>query len=384
METVRIGIIGIGNMGSAHVRTITAGKVKGMEVSAICDHNPERKGIFPDLRFFDRAEDLIACKEVDAVLVATPHYDHTTLGIATLQAGKHLLVEKPISVHKADCEKLIAAHTDQNLVFAAMFNQRTDPRYIKLKSLIEDGHLGEIRRVVWVITDWFRTSYYYSSGGWRATWKGEGGGVLLNQCPHQLDLWQWLFGMPDKVRAFCDIGRYHEIEVEDDVTCYMEYKSGCKGVFITTTGEAPGTNRLEITAENGRVVVDGGTNGINWTRNEVPMTEWNKTAEGGCSKPETWQIHVPTGEGNGPQHQGILQNFADAILSGKPLTAPAAEGIHSVELANAMLFSGFTDKTVEMPLDAAAYARLLQEKIDSSTFVKKEVEEKIAADFDNA
>jgi predicted dehydrogenase len=383
MEKVRIGIIGIGNMGSAHVRTITGGKVEGMEVGAVCDSNPERVKLFPEITFFDKATDLINSDKVDAVLVATPHYDHTTLGIETLKAGKHLLVEKPISVHKADCEKLIAAHTDKSVVFSAMFNQRTDPRYRKLKNLITDGHLGEIHRVVWNITDWFRTRSYYASGGWRATWKGEGGGVLLNQCPHQLDLWQWLFGMPDKLRAFCSIGRYHDIEVEDDVTCYMEYASGCKGVFITTTGEAPGTNRLEITAENGRVVIDGSKEGIYWDRNEVPMTEWNNTAEGGFSKPDTWQIHIPT-SGSGPQHQGILQNFANAILKGEALMAPAAEGIHSVELANAMLYSGFQDRTVSFPLDAAAYAAQLEEKIATSTFEKKEVKEGIAADFDNA
>ena len=384
MKTVKIGIIGIGNMGSAHVRTIQAGKVDGMEMGAICDHNPERKDLFPDIPFFDRAEDLIESDKVDAVLVATPHYDHTTLGIATLEAGKHLLVEKPISVHKADCERLIAAHTDKSVVFAAMFNQRTDPRYIKLKTLIEEGHFGEIRRVVWNITSWFRTCHYYASGGWRATWKGEGGGVLLNQCPHQLDLWQWLFGMPSRLRAFCDIGRYHDIEVEDDVTCYMEYADGCKGVFITTTGEAPGTNRLEITAENGKIVVDADTDGIAWTRNEVPMSEWNRTAEGGFSKPGTWDIHVPTAPGNGPQHQGILQNFTDAILHGKPLIAPAAEGIHSVELANAMLHSSFLERTIDVPIDAAAYEERLKQLIKESTFAKKETAETIASDFDNA
>lgn len=369
-------------MGSAHVRTVTGGKVEGMEISAVSDRNPARKDLFPDIAFFDEADALIASDSVDAVLVATPHYDHTTLGIATLKAGKHLLLEKPISVHKADCEKLIAAHKDESVVFSAMFNQRTDPRYRKLKELIDSGQLGEIRRVVWNITSWFRTRSYYASGGWRATWSGEGGGVLLNQCPHQLDLWQWLFGMPDKVRAFCDIGRYHEIEVEDDVTCYMEYKSGCKGVFITTTGEAPGTNRLEITAENGRVVIDSQNEGIYWDRNEVPMTEWNNTTEGGFSKPATWQIHIPT-NGTGLQHEGILQNFADAILKGDDLLAPAAEGIHSVELANAMLFSSFEDTTLELPIDARAYAKLLQEKISSSTFSKKEVTEGIAGDFDN-
>lgn len=383
MDKVKLGIIGIGNMGSAHVRTITAGKVEGMEVAAICDHNPERKSLFPDISFFADAGELIASESVNAVLVATPHYDHTTLGIEALKAGKHLLVEKPISVHKADCEKLIAAAADSDVVFSAMFNQRTDPRYRKLKKLIEDGHLGEIRRVVWNITDWFRTTSYYASGGWRATWKGEGGGVLLNQCPHQLDLWQWLFGMPDRVRAFCDIGRYHDIEVEDDVTCYMEYASGCKGVFITTTGEAPGTNRLEITAENGKVVIDTDEDGISWKRNEIPMTEQNRTAEGGFSKPATWQIRIPTPGGNGPQHQGILQNFANAILKGEELIAPAPEGIHSVELANAMLFSSFQDRTIEMPLDSAAYTELLREKIETSRFEKKEVREGIASDFDN-
>lgn len=384
MDKVKLGIIGIGNMGSAHVRTIESGKVPGMEVSAVCDSNPERKTLFPEIPFFDKAEDLIASDSVDAVLVATPHYDHTTLGVQTLNAGKHLLVEKPISVHKADCEKLIAAHTDKSVVFSAMFNQRTDPRYQKLKKLIEDGQLGKIHRVVWNITDWFRTRSYYASGGWRATWKGEGGGVLLNQCPHQLDLWQWLFGMPDKVHAFCSIGRYHDIEVEDDVTCYMEYESGCKGVFITTTGEAPGTNRLEITAENGKVVIDGQKDGIFWDRNEVPMTEWNNTAEGGFSKPETWQIHISTAGGSGPQHQGILENFANAILKGDKLLAPAEEGIHSVELANSMLYSSFTNQTVVMPLDGKAYADILSEKISSSTFEKKDVKESIAADFDNA
>jgi predicted dehydrogenase len=383
MEKVRIGIIGIGNMGSAHARTILGGKVAGMEIGAICDRNPERAQLFPDLPFHEDAADLIADQRVDAVLVATPHYDHTTLGIEALRAGKHLLVEKPISVHKADCRRLIAAHTDDSVVFSAMFNQRTDPRYIKLKALIDDGQLGGIRRVVWIITDWFRTAHYYASGGWRATWKGEGGGVLLNQCPHQLDLWQWLFGMPDRLRAFHEIGRYHEIEVEDDVTCYMEYANGCKGVFITTTGESPGTNRLEITAENGRVVIDAGREGIFWDRNEVPMTEWNNTAEVGFSKPATWSVHIPT-SGAGPQHQGILQNFADAILKGAPLTAPAREGIHSVELANAMLYSGFTGDNVELPLDADAYAALLRKKIAESKFEKKTVDGGIASDFDNA
>jgi len=382
MDTVRLGIIGVGNMGTAHARNLQAGKVGRMELTALADHNPAKLEPFSEVEKHESAEALIASDNVDAVLVATPHYDHTTLGIQTLEAGKHLLVEKPISVHKEDCEKLIAAHQDKKVVFAAMFNQRTDPHYTKLKELIRDGHLGEIRRVVWNITNWFRTAHYYASGGWRATWKGEGGGVLLNQCPHQLDLWQWLFGMPDKVRAFCDIGRYHDIEVEDDVTAYMEYKNGCKGLFITTTGEAPGTNRLEITAENGKVVIDADEGGISWKRNEVPMSEWCATSSGGFSKPGTWDIQIPV-SGNGPQHVGILNNFTEAILDGKELVAPAAEGIHSVELANSMLLSAHLDDTVTMPMDASQYGELLRKRIAESKFEKKNVKDEVASDFDH-
>jgi predicted dehydrogenase len=252
-----------------------------------------------------------------------------------------------------------------------MFNQRTDPRYTKLKQLIESGELGKLRRVQWTITDWFRTELYYASGGWRATWAGEGGGVLLNQCPHQLDLWQWLFGMPEEVRAFCQIARYHDIEVEDDVTAYMRYADGMTGVFITTTGEAPGTNRLEVAADRGRVVIEGES--LAWLRNEVPADAFLKTSEGRFDKPPIWKVDIPV-QGYGEQHVGVLKNFAKAILEGEPLIAPAAEGIRSVELGNAMLYSSFEDRSVTLPIDAAGYESLLKKKIESSTYVKKTVE----------
>ncbi|MCC5835736.1 MAG: Gfo/Idh/MocA family oxidoreductase, partial [Opitutales bacterium] len=351
MESVNIGIIGVGNMGAAHARAIQEGKVPGLKLTGLQDVNPDRAKGFEGVTAFDSPQALIESNAVDAVLIATPHYDHTPLGIAALKAGKHVLVEKPISVHKADCEALIDAHTDKSLVFCAMFNQRTNPHYIRIRDLIQKGELGEIRRVVWTITDWFRSEAYYASGGWRATWRGEGGGVLLNQCPHQLDLWQWLFGMPQKLRAFCELGRYHDIEVEDDVTCYMEYANGCKGVFITTTGESPGSNRLEITGERGRLVYDMEKEGLSFLRNEVETSEWSRTTTGGFTKPPTWDVSIPIDGGNGPQHLGIMRNFADAILKGTPVLAPAEEGIHSVELGNAMLYSSFTDATLELPLD---------------------------------
>jgi predicted dehydrogenase len=290
----------------------------------------------------------------------------------------HVLVEKPISVHKADGERLIAAHQGRRQVFAAMFNQRTDPLYQKIRAMVQGGELGEVRRINWIITDWFRTEAYYASGGWRATWAGEGGGILLNQCPHNLDLLQWIFGQPQRVRAFCRFGRYHDIEVEDDVTAYMEFSNGASGVLITSTGEAPGTNRLEITAEGGRVVCEDSR--ILLTRNAVPMSEFSRKASQAFARPETTVSSFAFPD-RGGQHNEVLQNFADAILDDRPLIAPAAEGLRSVELANAMLLSTWLHKTVELPLDAVAFQGLLEQQIKNSRFIKKTVSTATNEDF---
>lgn len=364
MKNVRLGIIGIGNMGAVHARAILNRKVPGLELTAVADGDQERLAAFPEVKHFSTAEAIIASGEMDALLIATPHYSHTTIGTAAIQAGLHVMVEKPISVHKADCEKLISAfrgRKKKRQIFAAMFNQRTDPYYKKIRDLIQNGELGEISRVNWIITTWFRPETYYASSGWRATWAGEGGGVLLNQCPHNLDLFHWMFGMPEKLRAFCGFGRYHDIEVEDDVTAYMEFKNGSTGVFVTSTGEAPGTNRLEITGDRGRLVYEGEK--ISFTRNETPTAEFSRRTDEMFAKPETWDVSFNV-SGHGGQHLEILRNFADAILHKTPLIAPAVEGIHSVELANAMLLSAWTGKTVDLPINSASYLRHLRQKIN--------------------
>ena len=368
MKTVRIGIVGIGNMGSVHARNILAGKIERLELTAVADSDPQKVARVPQVKGFSTADEMIASGLIDAILIATPHYDHTTIGIKALKAGMHVLVEKPLSVHRADCERLIAAHTNKKQVFAAMFNQRTDHYYLKIRDLIQSGELGEIRRVNWIITDWFRTETYYSSGGWRATWGGEGGGVLLNQCPHNLDLFQWMFGLPKRIRAHCSFGKYHSIEVEDDVTAYFEFPNGATGVFITSTGEAPGTNRLEITAERGKVVYE--KDKITYTRNVQEMTAFSRTTDQSFGRPDVWEVNIPA-PSHGEQHNGILKNFTDAILDGAPLVAPAAEGIRSVELANAMLMSAWTDKAVTFPIDGKKYERLLKAKIAASKASKK-------------
>lgn len=379
MKEVRLAVVGVGGMGSHHARYIREGRIKRARLSAVCDVDPSKMEAFAEVKRFTSSEKLIRSGEVDAVLIATPHYFHTTIGIDAFNNGIHVLSEKPISVHKADCERLIAARRkNRKLVFAAMFNQRTDPHYIKVRKLVTDGELGELQRVNWIITEWFRTEAYYASGGWRATWRGEGGGVLLNQCPHNLDLLQWICGMPSTMQAVCSFGKYHNIEVEDEVSAFFTYPNGATGVFVTTTGEAPGSNRLEIAGDQGKLVVEKGA--ISFTRNEVPTRAFCRTSKQSFARPDVWNIDIPAG-GNGGQHAEITQNFVDAILDGKPLIAPGEEGINSVELANAMLYSSFTGKTVKLPLSSAAYEKHLKRLIATSRFKKTAAKRKSAADM---
>ena len=371
MKTVRLGIIGLGNIGQHHFGYLTAGKVSRAELVAVSDAVPSKLEKYRPLKTFTDGEELIRSGLVDAVIISTPHYQHTTLGIAALKQGLHVMVEKPISAHKADAERLIATHKQHpKQVFAGMFQLRAEPRYLKIQKLIQTGDLGEIVRMSWIMTDWFRTEAYYASGGWRATWKGEGGGVLLNQCLHNLDAMQWLLGMPARVRGFCQLGRFHDIEVEDNVSAYLEYPNGATGTFVSSTGEAPGTNRFEIVGTRGKVVLE--RDRISFTRNEADMIEFSRSAKLGFAKPEVWNVEIPFEDApNG--HVTLMQNFINAILDGEPLIAPGEEGIHSVELANVILYSSLIGQTVQLPMDSAAYEKKLNELIASSKIEKKVV-----------
>src|SRR5438128_5621676 len=372
MTKVRLGIIGMGNIGQHHHGYLSAGKVSRAELVAVSDAIPGKLEKYKPLKIFSDGEELIRFGLVDAVIIATPHYQHTTLGIAALNAGVHAMVEKPISAHKADAERLIAARKkNPEVVFAGMFQLRAEPRYLKIEKLIQDGELGELVRMSWIMTDWFRTEAYYASGGWRATWKGEGGGVLLNQCLHNLDVLQWLLGMPSRVRGFCQLGRFHDIEVEDNVCAYFEYPGEATGMFVSSTGEAPGTNRFEMAGTRGKVVLE--RDKLAFTRNESDMIEFSRTAKFGFAKPEVWQVDIPFENAANP-HAILVQNFVNAILDSEALIAPGEEGIHSVELANVILYSSLMEQTIEMPMDSAAYEKKLNQLIAGSKLEKKVVE----------
>ncbi|MGB0605218.1 MAG: Gfo/Idh/MocA family protein [Candidatus Latescibacterota bacterium] len=373
MDTVRVGIIGLGGMGSNHAGYLSRGEIPGARLAAVCDVEPARlqdvsEKYGEDVQAFDSADALFEAKCIDAVIVATPHYFHPPLVTQALERGYHAMSEKPAGVYTKQVRQMneVAAKSDR--VFGVMFNQRTRGDHQKLKELVESGELGEIKRTIYIINDWFRAQSYYDSGGWRATWAGEGGGVLANQCPHNLDLWQWICGMPERIRAFCHFGKYHDIEVEDDVTAYAEYANGATGVFITSTGEAPGTNRLEISADNGKVVLEGGK--ITFWRTRVPSSQFLKEWPNGFGSPEVWKCEVPFRSG-GEEHRGITKNWVQAIRQGTPLLASGDEGVRGVELANAMMLSTWTDDWVDIPVDEERFYEELQKRVAQSE-VKKE------------
>ncbi|NLU53354.1 MAG: Gfo/Idh/MocA family oxidoreductase [Clostridiaceae bacterium] len=376
MKEVRIGIIGIGNMGTSHARNLAKGQVPGGKLSAVCDINPERlhwarNELGEGIQLFDNSDAFFSSGSADAVIIATPHYDHPTLAIKAFEHGLHVLVEKPAGVYTKQVCLMNEAAVKSGKVFGIMYNQRTNPLYQKLKELIQSGELGELKRTNWIITNWYRSQSYYDSGGWRATWAGEGGGVLLNQDPHQLDLWQWTCGMPKRVMAFMSFGKYHDIEVEDDVTAYVEYENGATGVFITSTGEAPGTNRFEVTGDRGKIVIEDDK--LTFWRLRESEREFNKRYKGGFGEPECWKCEIPiTGEFT--QHVGIMRNWVDAITKGSALLAPGIEGINGLHISNAMHLSAWTGSWVDIPVDEDLFYEKLQEKIKTSTYKKKVVQ----------
>ena len=375
MDKVKIGIIGYGNMGSGHVRKLKAGKVNGMEVTAVCDILEERREAvrqsYPDIEVFDDAEKLYQSGLCDTVLIAVPHYSHPPLAIQAFAHNLNVIIEKPAGVYTKQVKELNEAAAKSDKLFGIMYNQRMNPVYQKLREMIQRGDLGHIKRITWIITDWYRPQAYHDSSTWRSTWKDEGGGALINQNPHQLDLWQWMFGMPDRIYARASFGKYYNIEVEDDVMAYFEYDNGTTGEYITSTGEAPGTNRLEVACDMGKVVIE--KNKLVFYRNVISEREFNKINTQPFGVPECWECNIPADFSGGPQHVGILQNFTDALLKGTELVAKGEEGIRELTISNSIHLSAWTGETVDVknfPDDR--FYELLQEKIRNSKVVKKE------------
>ena len=376
MDEVRLGIVGIGNMGSAHAAAIYDGRVEGLKLAAVCDINEKRlewaREKLPGLPggYFARFEDMLCEGNLDAVLIATPHSLHPVYAEMALEKGFHVLSEKPAGVDTASVRKMYETAKKSPKVFGIMYNQRTNPLFAALREGVKAGKLGELKRMVWIITNWYRSQAYYDSGDWRGTWKGEGGGVLLNQCPHNLDLWQWICGMPEKLKAECRIGLYHDIDVEDDVSILAEYANGAQAVFLTSTGEYPGTNRLELSGTLGKAVIENGT--LTWYLLDEDEREVRTSTKAGFPKLPVQKEVVRQTEPE-TAHCGILQNFTNVILGKeKELLAPGMEGINGLMLSNAAYLSASRGGDwVELPPDEEAFAALLEKKRAEETVREK-------------
>jgi len=362
---MKFGIIGLGNIGRVHAKNIQDGLVEGAELVAVANQPIESMNDFKEqgISCFVDAAELIESGLCDAVIVALPTHLHAPIGIQALEAGLHLVMEKPLACHKAEGERILAAKQRDDQIVSLMMNQRTHPCYEKIKQWIGEGALGELQRVSWTMTNWFRPEIYYASSPWRATWKGEGGGVLMNQCPHNIDILQWLVGMPTKVRAQCSFGKYHDIEVEDEVNAYVEFANGATGQFSASTGECPGTNRLEIVGDLGTIITDG--HEVKLICNSESVSAFSRSTDEMFGTPETVEkSYHPLKAVN--QHAAILNNVVQAAAGKAELIAPAAEGLNSLELAGAMIYSTWIDDEVTLPLDSAAYETVIQEKIAAS------------------
>jgi len=383
MSKIRLGIIGIGNMGTAHANNIISGKCPEIELAAVADINPDRiklaeENLPQSVAKFDNSDAMLDSGIIDSALIAIPHYDHPRYAIECMKRGIHVMVEKPAGVYTKQVREMNEFAAKSNVVFGMMFNQRTDHIYRKMREIVQSGELGQIRRTNWIITNWYRPQAYYDSGAWRATWSGEGGGVLLNQCPHNLDLWQWICGMPVKVHAHMLFGKWHDIEVEDDVTAYVEYANGATGTFITSTGDAPGTNRLEITLDKGKLVSENGKLYL-WEL-EQSESEFSRTNKSPFAAPKTNFKEVET-DGKSEQHVGVLNAFASAILHGTPLIARGEEGINGLTLSNAMHLSAWLNREIELPLDEDLFYEELMKRVSTSR--RKEVTQAVVADTSN-
>lgn len=366
-DILRVGIIGIGNMGSVHMKNICAGNISGMVLTAVCDIDEEKlqnaKKEY-SVAVFKNYKELFASGLVEAVIIATPHYLHPVIAVEAFEAGLNVLTEKPAGVRASDVIKMNEAAEKSGKVFGIMWNQRTNPLFRKARELMEDGILGAPKRLVWIVTNWYRTQAYYDSATWRATWVGEGGGVLLNQAPHNIDLWQWIFGMPDEISAKCDVGKWHNIEVEDDVVITASYKNGATATFITSTGEYPGTNRLEISGSKGKMVLEKGS--LHLWLTDGDEREFCFTDPKGFPSYTVNESEIEP-EGVETAHNGILQNFTNAVLKGEELIAPGKEGIKEITISNAAYLSAWTGKNIALPFDTKEFDELLEKRIEGSS-----------------
>ncbi|MDW8206934.1 MAG: Gfo/Idh/MocA family oxidoreductase [Chloroherpetonaceae bacterium] len=377
MDRVRMGVIGVGGMGSGHCNMM--GKIPEVVLTAVCDVDAptlqavsERHGV-PG---FDRHEALLDSGLVDAVLIATPHYFHAPIALDAFRRGIHVLSEKPLAVTVSAADQMVAAARESGRVFGVMFQMRAEPASVAARRIVEEGRLGEIYRTQ-LVMGWYRSQAYYDSGGWRATWSGEGGGVLINQAPHALDLFTWLGGLPCRVTGQVRT-RLHDIEVEDEAFAFLEYANGAHGYLYVSTTEVPGVQRIELCGDRGKLVLVDGQLAFHEVEGSIRAFTVENTEMWASPKAHAVDVALPE-RGELRDHAVITRNFARAILYGEPLIAPGEEGLRAMELINGIILSGKTGEPVSLPVDRVAYDRLIAQ-LQASSRGKTRVREQRVTD----
>ena len=378
MEQVRLGIIGYGQQGGYYGDLIAQGRVDKMVVGAVAEIDEAKDALInerhPGAKIYRDYKEMIHSGDVDAVITTVPHYLHPEMAMYALENKIHVINEKPAGVYTKQVKELNEfAAQQEDVVYAIMFNQRNNPLYQRIKAIVDNGEIGNIRRTNWIITTWWRPQAYYNMSAWRATWGGEGGGVLVNQAPHQLDLIQWIAGVPEKVYGKVKYGYQRDIVVEDEVTAVLDYGNGATGVFITCTHDLVGTDRLEILGDSGKIIVEDSKK-VKVIRMNKSENQFNQELDfegvkdlfmGKLDISEIYTVEEFESESVwGDQHGGVLANFAAHIIDGTPLLAPGAEGINGVRLANAIHLSDWTNSEVDLTnFDDAEYLERLNQRI---------------------
>ncbi len=377
MKKLRIGIIGIGNMGSAHAVCLYNGKINNAELTAICDIDEDRLNAFTKefsgITVYCDYKEMIASGNIDAVIIATPHKIHTEIAIFAFKNGIDVLSEKPADILYSKVNEACDIASEFKRKYAVMFNQRNNPIYKKIKQMLDSNELGNIKRVNITVTNWYRTQSYYNSSGWRGNWLGEGGGILINQAPHNIDIINMLFGLPSRITAKCVVGKYHNIEVEDDALLILEYDK-FNVVFSTSTGEFPGTNRIEIACDNGKLIVENGK--IVFYKLKISEPDFCKNSGEEFAK-IPFDIITVEPEEIDTGHAGILQNFVNSILFGEELTATGLDGLNEIMVTNAAYLSSWTEKAVKLPLKSKKFEKLLKSKMKSSSYLENNATKRI-------
>lgn len=357
MEQVSVALIGFGGMGRIYAQMIFAGLAPGMKLAGVCCRNEEGqlllKEKFPGVAVYMDAEDMASHGEdYDAVIIVTPHTTHIPIGWQFARLGKHILMDKPAGISAGEVEDLVRYCEEQGLAFSMIFNNRQLPIFRAVKEKLDSGILGTLHRAVWVCNDWYRSPAYHASAGWRSSWAGECGGMMVNQNPHFLDMWNWFFGLPDKVYASMEFGRYNDFLVDDAIDLQLHYDSGFHGTFVSATGEAPGINRLEIWGSKGRLTMEG--NKITLAENELSVEEFGRINQEKFAK-IPYSVTEETFDGQVNPYGIIMSNFANHLLHGEELLTTGRDGLRQIQLANAIYVSGWEERKVTLPVEEKCY-----------------------------